>query len=78
MKTAKIFTTGRSQAVRLPKEFRLKGSEVFVTKSGDSIVLTPKSDFNWNNWFDALENIEIDIARDQQEQSREGLDDLFA
>jgi antitoxin VapB len=78
MKTAKIFTTGRSQAVRLPKEFRLKGKEVYVTKNGNSILLTPKSDFDWDNWFDALDNLKIDIERDQKEQSREGLDDVFA
>jgi antitoxin VapB len=78
MKTAKIFTTGRSQAVRLPKEFRLKGKEVYVTKNGNSILLTPKSDFDWDNWFDALDNLQIDIVRDQQEQLREGLDDVFA
>jgi antitoxin VapB len=78
MKTAKIFTTGRSQAVRLPKEFRLKGKEVYVTKNGNSITLTPKSDFDWDNWFDALDNLKNDIVRDQQEQSREGLDDVFA
>ncbi len=78
MKIAKIFLTGRSQAVRLPKEFRLKGKEVYVTKFGSSILLTPKSDFDWDNWFDALHALDITIERDQQKQYREGLDDLFA
>ncbi len=38
---AKLFMHGRSQAVRLPKEFRLPGTEVEVHRDGDSVVLTP-------------------------------------
>jgi antitoxin VapB len=39
--TAKLFMHGRSQAVRLPKEFRLPGTEVRVSKMGDKVVLEP-------------------------------------
>jgi antitoxin VapB len=39
--TAKIFTHGRSQAVRLPKEFRFEGREVRVTKVGHRVILEP-------------------------------------
>jgi antitoxin VapB len=39
--TAKLFKHGRSQAVRLPKEFRFKGREVRVTKVGDRVILEP-------------------------------------
>jgi antitoxin VapB len=39
--TAKLFTHGRSQAVRLPKEFRFEGQEVRVTKIGDRVILEP-------------------------------------
>jgi antitoxin VapB len=42
--TAKLFMHGRSQAVRLPKEFRLPGTEVRVSKVGDKVVLEPISD----------------------------------
>lgn len=38
---AKLFMNGRSQAVRLPKEFRLPGTRVRVRREGDNIVLTP-------------------------------------
>jgi antitoxin VapB len=41
---AKIFTTGRSQAVRLPKAFRFEGSEVLVERQGDAVILRPKLD----------------------------------
>ena len=40
-KTAKIFMHGRSQALRLPKEFRLPGKEVRVSKVGDKVILEP-------------------------------------
>jgi antitoxin VapB len=39
--TAKLFMHGRSQAVRLPKEFRFEGSEVRVSKVGDRVILEP-------------------------------------
>jgi antitoxin VapB len=39
--TAKLFMHGRSQAVRLPKEFRFEGTEVRVSKVGDKVVLEP-------------------------------------
>lgn len=47
--TAKLFTHGRSQAVRLPKDFRFDGKEVRVTKIGDKVILEPmqKSAMPW-------------------------------
>ena len=38
---AKIFQHGRSQAVRLPKEFRMPGTEVHIRKVGNAVVLEP-------------------------------------
>ena len=48
MQSAKVFTTGRSQAVRIPKEFRFITKEVMLKRDGNSIVLTPKED----SWMD--------------------------
>ena len=50
--TAKIFMHGRSQAVRLPKEFRLPGKEVRVSKVGDKVILEPmeKPPFDIKAW----------------------------
>jgi antitoxin VapB len=50
--TAKIFMHGRSQAVRLPKEFRLPGKEVRVSKVGDKVILEPleKAPFDVSAW----------------------------
>ena len=39
--TAKLFMHGRSQAVRLPKEYRFEGNEVLVSKIGDKVILEP-------------------------------------
>ena len=49
--TAKIFQNGRSQAVRIPKEFRLKGSEVRIIKRGDKLILVPLETSKWPKGF---------------------------
>jgi antitoxin VapB len=50
--TAKIFMHGRSQAVRLPKEFRLPGKEVRVRKVGDGVLLEPiEKKFDFDKWL---------------------------
>ena len=40
-KIAKLFINGRSQAVRLPKEFRFEGNEVLIQKKGNDVILSP-------------------------------------
>jgi antitoxin VapB len=53
---AKIFMHGRSQAVRLPKEFRLPGKEVRVSRDGDRIILEPMAKtFDVQAWFKSLD-----------------------
>lgn len=47
MATAKLFRNGRSQAVRLPKEFRFEGHEVSVRREGDAVVLEPLKARTW-------------------------------
>ncbi|HYD06609.1 MAG TPA: type II toxin-antitoxin system VapB family antitoxin [Reyranella sp.] len=50
--TAKIFMHGRSQAVRLPKEFRLPGKEVRVRKVGNGVLLEPiEKKFDFDSWL---------------------------
>lgn len=43
MNTAKIFINGRSQAIRLPKEYRFKDNEVYINKIDDIVVIMPKN-----------------------------------
>jgi antitoxin VapB len=49
--TAKLFTNGRSQAVRLPKEFRFKGTEVKIRKEGRKVILEPSETSDWPAGF---------------------------
>ena len=74
MKTAKLFKNGQSQAVRLPKEFRMKGDEVYIKKQGEVIILLPKEK-SWNTLFDSLNHFAKDfkIERNQpvENQKRE-------
>lgn len=44
MKKASLFMNGRSQAVRLPKEFRFEGTHVFARKDGNRVILSPEDD----------------------------------
>lgn len=49
--TAKLFQNGRSQAVRLPKAFRFKGTEVKIRKEGDKVILEPMENSEWPDEF---------------------------
>ena len=51
-RTAKVFFTNRSQAVRLPKDFQFSATEVFIRKEGDQVVLSPRP----TSWDDYLEH----------------------
>lgn len=64
---AKLFMHGRSQAVRLPKEFRFDGSEVFVRRMGDEVVLSTRPRASMASIIDALDMFErgFTIERDQ-------------
>lgn len=76
MKTAKVFRSGNSQAVRLPKEFRLKGKEVQVFRRGNEIVLREK-DTDLSRAFDLLASLPVDLTtadrKDDYPQTRKGL-----
>jgi antitoxin VapB len=57
---AKIFTNGRSQAVRLPAAFRFSGKEVFIRKdavTGDVILSNRPT--NWDGFFEALTGVDV-------------------
>lgn len=58
-RTAKLFRNGRSQAVRLPADYRFQGSEVYIrrTASGD-IVLSRKPE-SWNDFFELMKSVDV-------------------
>ena len=71
---AKLFKNGKSQAVRLPKDFRFNNQkEVIVKKVANGIVLIEsKKDF-WEKWFNSFDKVSEDFLmdREQIEQDRE-------
>jgi len=77
---ARIFWSGRSQAVRLPKEFRFKGDEVRIRRHGNAVILEPLDD-DWA-WLDAIVGkLDRDFVRaaneEPESQERPALDKLF-
>ena len=59
MLTAKLFANGSSQAVRLPKEVRFSGTEVYVQKIGSSLMLVPK-DKAWETFLEGINDFTDD------------------
>ena len=76
---AKVFMTGRSQAVRLPKEYRVTGDSVYVKRLGNGILLVPKTANRWTGFFAALDEFPRDFSleRKQFQKPRRGLDKLL-
>jgi antitoxin VapB len=66
--TAKLFKSGRSQAVRLPKEFRFEGEEVYIKRVGDAVVLLPRED-SWSTLYDSLGSFSEDFMQDRDQPS---------
>ena len=55
---AKVFQNGRSQAIRIPKEYRVNSNEVYIEKVGDTLIIKPKYKDKWDNFFDKLEKVD--------------------
>lgn len=75
-RTAKLFKNGGSQAVRLPREFRLEGEEVFVKMEGDTIILSPKPK-SWKQFFSNAPLPSEDFMKERVDlspQRRRGVD----
>ena len=51
-RTAKVFMTNRSQAVRLPKEYQFETDEVFIRKVGDDVILSPRPR-DWGSYLES-------------------------
>lgn len=67
VKTAKLFINGRSQAVRLPKEFRFEGSEVYIRKEGDEVILSTKKP-SWDDFFDRSSSFGNDFLAERDNE----------
>lgn len=77
MKTAKIFKNGQSQAVRLPMEFRIEGSEVFIKKMGKSIVLIPMQNNPWEPLLRSIDEFSDDFMPNRTQPITQNREDLF-
>ncbi|MFN2359221.1 MAG: antitoxin [Desulfotignum sp.] len=67
MATAKLFQNGSSQAVRLPKEFRIPGNEVKICKHGNQVILEP-IEKTWDSLFESLSEFPEDFMQDGRNQ----------
>ncbi|MBR1711542.1 MAG: AbrB/MazE/SpoVT family DNA-binding domain-containing protein [Clostridia bacterium] len=63
MSMARTFTTGRSQAIRIPKEYRLPDEEIFINRVGNTITLTPTSKLK-DSFFYGLKMFTDDFMKD--------------
>lgn len=57
---AKIFENGRSQAIRIPKEYRMQDNEVIINKVGNILLITPKNK-GWEMFFDGINKFTDDF-----------------
>ncbi len=62
MQTAKLFPNGSSQAVRLPKEFRFDGDQVFIKRVGSGVMLLPFA-APWQTLIDSLDRFSEDFGQ---------------
>jgi len=76
MDTAKLFQNGKSQAVRLPKKYRLPGNKVLIKKMGDAVILFPY-DNPWKSWTESLELFSDDFMETRPQSEQQKREDSF-
>ncbi|MEI7646207.1 MAG: type II toxin-antitoxin system VapB family antitoxin [Chloroflexales bacterium] len=64
MDSAKLFQNGKSQAVRLPKEYRFRGAKVYIKRMGNAVILIPEHD-SWQTMIDSLALFSDDFMDDR-------------
>jgi antitoxin VapB len=67
MQKAKLFQNGRSQAVRLPKEFQFSGSDVYIQKHGEAVILIPREKA-WDVFLEGLNGFSDDFMMNGRDQ----------
>lgn len=68
MQKAKVFQNGRSQAIRLPKEFRVDGSEVYLKKTPEGFLVIPRDP--WDIFFEGVKELSDDFMAGGRRQPR--------
>jgi antitoxin VapB len=69
MLTSKVFTSGNSQAIRLPKEYQVEDKELFIQKMGSTIILFPKKD-PWKTFENSLDEFSDDFMASSRKQPK--------
>jgi antitoxin VapB len=68
MAIAKVFQTGRSQAIRLPKEFRVQTKEVYLKRTREGFLVIPKDP--WEFFFEGVQELSADFMSGGRNQPR--------
>jgi len=75
---AKVFPNGRSQAIRIPKDFRVESDEVYIEKVGESLVITPRKRDRWDTLHEMLEQTDTsDFMIERTQPPLEVREELF-
>lgn len=76
MVTTTLFQNGRSQAVRLPKEFRFEGTEVYIKKVGNAVVLLPIEN-SWDALVSSLTLFPDDFMENREQPAQQVRENAF-
>jgi antitoxin VapB len=76
MDTAKLFQNGKSQAVRLPREYRFRGSKVYIKKMGNAVILIPEQD-SWQNFMESIDLFSEDFMEERVQPFNDTRDSFF-
>ena len=66
MQTAKVFKNGRSQAIRLPRQFRVKTGEVFLKKTSEGFLVIPRDP--WEIFLEGVQELSDDFMAEGRQQ----------
>ena len=76
LKTARLFVNGRSQAVRLPKEYQFDGENVYIQKVGEAVILFPV-DREWEVFLHGLNSFSDDFLSEGRFQGKDPKREAF-
>ena len=69
----KIFMNGRSQAVRIPKEYHFNTDKVYITKQDDKVIISEKNP-TWDDFFDSTSTVDDDFLSDRNDSEAQERD----
>lgn len=76
MQTAKLFQNGRSQAVRLPKEYQFSGEDVLIQKHGNAVLLIPHEKA-WEVFMEGINGFSGDFMQEGRDQGNDQIRDTL-